>query len=119
MKLEWIVENNTKILYLDFREVEKIDDYLSLLRQFHELSLKRQGKFLALYNFLNVSLPVGVLEALASFAKKNNINPTKAAFIGLGQINEKLLQRLNGFLSENTERKLFQSEKEAIEWLLM
>jgi hypothetical protein len=119
MELEWIIQDGTRILYVDFRGAEKEDAYISLLFQVLQKSRESQGRFLVLYNFQDVIFPPGVLEAIATFAKSIEINPAKAAFVGMNNFNENILRRIDKFLSEKTKRKLFISEDEAKAWLIL
>jgi hypothetical protein len=117
MFVEWIVHEGTSILDIDMRDAENGLTYDTLMPRVLERMQEKNGRFLILYNFQNVIFQAGVLERIASFAKAYCINPEMAAFVGMSKTNQSLLKRLNGFLSDKTERRLFESEDEAKEWL--
>lgn len=118
MKIEWIDQGSTPILYADGRGLEK-NELLFFVTRVHKKLRESTGEYHVLYNLQDVALPLGILDTMAKLVKANEIHAIKSAFVGMDQINEKTIRRINGFISDTTERKLFQSEKEAMEWLVM
>jgi hypothetical protein len=120
MSVEWIEHKGKRILLIDHSglELEAVIENLELVDKIM-LEFPPDAKLLHLSNFEGVMINVTVLARLKESGKAV-VEPRteKAAVVGLSSLQHILLASYNRFTGAGKRQKVFDTQEEALEWLL-
>jgi hypothetical protein len=114
MNVKWIVHNNKRILYADYRELNT-DEMIKQLQYEANMMMQNNGKVLYLGNFENTVIEKAFMEKANELGKITEPLNEKSALVGVVGMKAVLLNTYNFFTGGKL--KAFATEEAAKEYL--
>jgi hypothetical protein len=117
MALSYIVHKNKQVLFIEYYDCKKVDDYLLLLDEIKDEFLKTKGVWLTLHDFSNGFGNNEFMKKANQYAKEYfNTRPAKNAAIGVTGLKRILMQGYNLIVKDKIVP--FDTKEEALDYLV-
>jgi hypothetical protein len=117
MALSYINHKNKQVLFIEYHDCKKVDDYLRLLDDIKEEFLKTKGVWLTLHDFSNGFGNNEFMKKANQYAKEYfNTRPAKNAAIGVTGLKRILMQGYNLIVKDKIVP--FNTKEEALDYLV-